>query len=836
MNITECELVFSPKNFLKEFDSLQNENNSVYIGFGGNVDTNIFTHKGSKYDSSTESLLNNKALLQIQKKSKPVLYVHTVGNLITLDTATTTYFSLSETIMEDNKAYNYLGSYIGKMEKGFSKPPFEKSLYALFYSILKIVQEDSELSIDQINTQILIKYFNLLDDLFTHNKIDSIKSPYHVIDLIDRSNPEIFSLLNDIESMIQNDIDSYFIDFRRAEQIALEFPATNSDSDSFFRINTVIKSDNHSSFFKFFSRNPLEYPDGKVDSFPCSYFYGKGYHPNTFRHVISVPPKEKYNLKGLTEIIEKMEDEARRRLNMDKRPTDNPRADDSGVPYLYNDPWFDQRQDGYSIIDVPRDGSRLPKDDIIEALWYYGNPLDKAKIQNTSMSIFIPFWNKEKIIGNSWTSNTVDTITKELENVMRNFHPFVNNAIKKNSSVLKTYDYKKSLNINLSPDFGIDLGPAIAVIRQIMLEKISKYIEESNCNLLLKYHQYEHGMCFFELIIEFKYELNEQKISFTEIQWMEHILTLTNFGQLFSKEPDVVNLLKSKTGNSSPLLFPARHFACTTISNIEFKGDRLAEERSIGGALNMMVNDAEPLFKNLPMNNAIKTDNCIEDEITKRHYFGSTSSLLTFDVYANESEHNIANETSKLLFNMVLAQRFVLSQSRMDIIELENNYLNFTKYGFLKWFLRSIVKNDDSEGKDGIEKLRSNIMHMITTSHFNVVSNNRAIQKLFEIISSEMKIKEMYSELQDRTKDLDELVSQKLAKANGMVFIFLTFVLTPIGFGTGLISSLGFDNLNATVNPFSFNETWQFFVMFNIICLLIFGLGGWIMYKRWSSK
>ena len=185
---------------------------------------------------------------------------------------------------------------------------------------------------------------------------------------------------------------------------------------------------------------------------------------------------------------------------------------------------------------------------------------------------------------------------------------------------------------------------------------------------------------------------------------------------------------------------------------------------------------------------------------------------------------------------MVLAQRFVLSQSRMDIIELENNYLNFTKYGFLKWFLRSIVKNDDSEGKDGIEKLRSNIMHMITTSHFNVVSNNRAIQKLFEIISSEMKIKEMYSELQDRTKDLDELVSQKLAKANGMVFIFLTFVLTPIGFGTGLISSLGFDNLNATVNPFSFNETWQFFVMFNIICLLIFGLGGWIMYKRWSSK
>ena len=77
-----------------------------------------------------------------------------------------------------------------------------------------------------------------------------------------------------------------------------------------------------------------------------------------------------------------------------------------------------------------------------------------------------------------------------------------------------------------------------------------------------------------------------------------------------------------------------------------------------------MVSDVEPIFKNLPFNEALETNQTIIDETSKRTYYCSSTSILNFDDTASQEEHEIAHISISALFNMVLAQRFILSKSR----------------------------------------------------------------------------------------------------------------------------------------------------------------------------
>ena len=61
--------------------------------------------------------------------------------------------------------------------------------------------------------------------------------------------------------------------------------------------------------------------------------------------------------------------------------------------------------------------------------------------------------------------------------------------------------------------------------------------------------------------------------------------------------------------------------------------------RSLGGGLQMVVNDAEPLYHNLPSETRLVTDQTVMDELSKRHFYCSSSSMLNFDDVAFEWEH-----------------------------------------------------------------------------------------------------------------------------------------------------------------------------------------------------
>ena len=72
-----------------------------------------------------------------------------------------------------------------------------------------------------------------------------------------------------------------------------------------------------------------------------------------------------------------------------QRAKDNPR--EGG--YDYNDPWYDERHSTFSIIDNPRDGSRLDRFDVIEARGALES-IGKGECQYVSTSIFILFGKK----------------------------------------------------------------------------------------------------------------------------------------------------------------------------------------------------------------------------------------------------------------------------------------------------------------------------------------------------------------------------------------------------------------------------------------------------------
>ena len=86
----------------------------------------------------------------------------------------------------------------------------------------------------------------------------------------------------------------------------------------------------------------------------------------------------------------------------------------------------------------------------------------------------------------------------------------------------------------------------------------------------------------------------------------------------------------------------------------------------------MVVNDAEPLFHNLPSETRLVTDQTVMDELSKRHFYCSSSSMLNFDDVAFEWEHRKAHEISSMLFNLVLAM-FHFGQARKDIVKMNGN-------------------------------------------------------------------------------------------------------------------------------------------------------------------
>jgi len=815
---------FSTNNSLTDFEEV-NTQNRVYLSFASDPQENIFSqkHRGSKYSSATETFICNLDLLELDDSIEATAVLHVVQGMVPLDGATAC-FALGKSKTElESKSWQYLMKYIGEIERGFTRPPFLHSLYAFYYATTMSAKINFPAPEDltERNCFVLERYHEALKAVLSLERIKNFESPYHFMELI----PETISISVQ-EEEVKNEVTRYFKqDFQKAESFELELPLKHSvQAAKFSRQSMLALQDPQSALFKFFTRNPMQYPGESGErSFPCTYVHNSDKRGEVHEHIISVPPTTDFYLKGLANLLEEMEDHAREKLGEKPRANDNPRP-----TYDYNDPWYDERHAQYSILDTPGDGSRLERGDIMEALWFYGCPLKTIKAKHITTSIVIPLWpplafRKELENMGNWQPFAHDA------HALREFLPYMEDIFKNTArsseygEPLQAFEYRNNVQLNLDPKHILDEGPAVDIVRKKGLER-TEYILD-NSELKLRIFLYEYGLGLLEVIIK----PPVYECSIFDTQWLEHCITLTHLDHLLASTLETKKLKAE---------IPHKHFACTTLTQFNYEGGHLRNGRSTGGGVQMMVEDVEPIFKNLPFNENMVTMQTVIDETSKRHYYCSATSILNFDDIAGQAEHDLAHINSNVIFNMVLAQRFMLSKSRQDIVLAESQYNN-RRYNLtaVKWFSNWFTRKTD-ESHIEISELRDQIQHMTTNSWFNVISNSTALQQIFEKLREQMKIEEFYQEVQDRSGDLDGLITKKQAQVQSRVFDIFTFIMSPLNLVIGFVGGYQFTQFSEKENPvpflpFSIKSGWEVFSIYLFFWGFIF-LVVWLIYK-WKS-
>jgi len=821
---------FSSNNSLHEFIDIKTDNH-IYLSFACEPQINAFSQKyrGSQYGSTTETLIDNLDKLVIEDPMDTQVMIHLVQGIVTLDGATAC-FALKKPIEElKEKPWNYLKKYIGEIERGFTRPPFLNSLYAFYYACVVLSEQNfrGEDQVDERNQYILDTYHEALEAVLDSNKIENYDSPCRFMELV----PKTVSVAAQSEVMKNEKAKFISQDYERAEPFELELPLKNPNPPILYeRVPILALSDPRTALMKFFTRNPMRYPGKQEEqSFPCTYVHNSDARGKVHEHIISVPPTMEYNLKGFADLIEKIEDRARDKKNESQRAKDNPRNG-----YDYNDPWYDERHSHFSILDTPGDGSRLDRDDIMEALWHFGCPMKYIQAEYSSTSIFIPMWvnpylEKQIQDPDKWSPFNYEG------KALREFLPYMESIfidtanISKTEKPLSAFVFNDPLNLKIDPKHALDEGPAVDIIRSENQKHIEAILEKSNT--ILRSYLYEYGLCLMEIVVN----PPQNRLSIQDSQWLEHFITLTPFKSLLS---EIINTSELKAE------IPNKHFACTSLTKFNYQGGHLRKGRSIGGGIQMMVSDVEPIFKNLPFNTELKTRQTVIDETSKRYFYCSSTSILNFDDVANFEEHNLAHITSSVLFNMVLAQRFILSKSRQDIVLAETQY-NLRKRGLTlwKWLIRSFTiqpKFINGEEQINISELREKIQHMTTNSWFNVVSNNESIQDVFEKLRAQMKIEKFYQEVKDRSEDLDNFIAKKQADIQSRVFDIFTFIMSPLNLVIGFIGGYQFTQFNEKYDPvpfmpFKIQSGWTVFFIYFLFWSFIF-LVVWMIYKYKSAK
>ncbi|MDC0229639.1 hypothetical protein OAK48_01570 [Deltaproteobacteria bacterium] len=974
------EFNFSSNNSMTEFEA-PDTTSTIYLGFASQPETNIFSQKyfRSPHVSTTESLIKNLEKLEIQKKREFQVMIHLVQGWPTLDGSTAAMALTRDRKELESRDWLNLTSYISEMEKGFTTPPFLRSLYCFYYATVEMVSQnqsfkelpncqmewidqqkarillpegvvndftedkflsisgasemscnglfeilssgpkefeigrptdyalknlmDSEMdhdakslmesmfqqiSLDKLNTlwkekiepeskslpigvKVKLKEFNqkminqfawstsftkqkvgILGDQTLKERNREVLMFYHEIlgaflDTDRMKGPDAFRNFMDLvprsfsiaaQEEILNGAKEDFVkqDYLKAERFEVDLPLKNlNGNQTHQRVPLLGLVEPQSSLFKFFARNPMSYPDSPEEKrYPLTYVHNPKNKGKASEHVISVPPTESYNLKGLSELLEKIEDRSRAQKKEAERPKSKPR-----VGYDYNDPWYDERDKNNSIIDNPQDGSRLERLDLLEALWHYGNPLERVEVKYATTSIFIPFWEEGGVdeMKGLFSDKYWDKFSYKNEAKLKQFKigngflPFVeeifNTTDQKPTAegTLQAWSYKEEVQLNLEPRYLHDYGPAVSEIRDLAKQKVNKLILKAKIDFRI--FAYEFGLGLINLDID----LSDKECSIMDTQWMEHMISITDFDKLLSNTS-----IDSAKINA---LVPSKHFACTTLTQFKFKGGSMTDCRSLGGGLQMVVNDAEPLFHNLPTEIQLKTEQAVVDEVTKRHYYCSSSSMLNFDESAFKWEHTEAHAYASMIFNMVLAQRFILAQSRKDIVEKEWDYNETSHINFLGWLKRR-VEGKQTSPENEIHAIRERVQHMTTSSWFNVVSSDSAIQRVFEKLRNQMNVDKFYTEVQERCNDLDEFISQKQASVQSKVFDIFTFVMSPFNLVVGFMGGLYFTRLNEETHPFPFFDLdiqsgWILFLIYSVFFSILF-LGVWILYKYKSFK
>lgn len=767
----------------------------VFLGFASPPEANAFTHKfqGSAFGSTTAAVIGQRDRLRGRDPDATTFVLHTVQGGVTLDVAVAA-LAVKQAIelgpaALDSPAWALLQDYIDFVERGGTLASFEGSLYAWFYGLSAIMRGGkSEVTEDQaVNERLVEAFWADLDAVLSSGGLTGPDDLHRFVDQVPSAH------LRPVREVIEKDRDRYIQDHARAEVLELELPLKQPrDAQRFARVRLLATELPRSRFLKFFSRAGFSFPDGQQRRFPLMYVHNPHRQEQSSRHVISVPNDADYNLAGLHALLEEIEDRAGERDGLPPRSRESPRQG-----FDYADPWYEDRFQTCpttgvplcSILDNPRSGSSVSRRDVLEAMWFTWNPLAKILVRRFDTSFFIPVWLGEGFLpdGKTWQKRpTVPTLGDA-------FLPHTDTLIDVDSKELATWRYEgEQLRLALAPQRPEAESVAVDLIRERTLARSKALLEAADKALVL--HVYDLGLCLLEVRISLGPAAPPaEPVSFIDTQWLEDCVSRTPAAQLFG---DVAGIDASIVGDDR-LLYPRRHFSCSTADEMEFQGGGLSDGRSTAGALRMVSTDAEPLYFNLPVETELTGDQVVRDVITKRTWCCSSSSLLSFDEATTAAEHAHSHAVARLLMNMVLTQRFVLEKSRTEIVQAERQNVEARSLSFLGWLKRK-ARGQASDHVD-IGDLRDRILHLVTSSWFEVISNDVATQTVFERLKAAMYVDRGYHEVKDRTADLDEFLSKREAEIQSRIFGIFTFVLGPLNFALGFIGGRHFDTVS---NPF----------------------------------
>ena len=137
------EFNFSTNNSMTEFETLDTSS-TIYLGFASQPETNIFSQKyfRSPHASTTESLIKKLELLERPKKNESQVMIHLVQGWPTLDGSTAAMALVRDRNELDSRDWLNLVNYISEMEKGYTTPPFLRSLYCFYYATVEMVSQN----------------------------------------------------------------------------------------------------------------------------------------------------------------------------------------------------------------------------------------------------------------------------------------------------------------------------------------------------------------------------------------------------------------------------------------------------------------------------------------------------------------------------------------------------------------------------------------------------------------------------------------------------------------------------------------------------------------------
>lgn len=390
--IMEIHYKYLPKGNVigTAYGQIPPEKGYFYIDFDGSPlsDKTQNDDNNNSYHSDAE-LVMHEFHEKIKKRIKDEKWdeITLVSHLeVDLDSAGSLYYITRklENVKINDEKWRFVVEVITNNDRGYVQDSFDNSIPAYFKTMHgSYFKREGNYSQERNDYFLKQKAFPFFDEILTW--LEKGISPNEVCKYLTHKN------CIEVRSLILAAKSNYKEDLGRSIPILLKIPI---QEDVALKENERILVDalilyNPSSFlFKEFARTDVDASLNKGYTLMVVHRNSKG----AGQHVISVDPASQCSLRELGGILEINEREFRQKQKRNYEKEENCHSSEENLNSKGNDdPWYDGRDHGYTIIDTPRCGSVLTDYEVNEVIWEYGNPLKDVTLESIKFTIFIPF-------------------------------------------------------------------------------------------------------------------------------------------------------------------------------------------------------------------------------------------------------------------------------------------------------------------------------------------------------------------------------------------------------------------------------------------------------------